>query len=145
MSSLVEITRNFVGKNFLHCSPSINDGLDCFTLCTEYLKTKGAKFDRDQKFKGEYVFHYKDIYAKDKFATMEMAADFLSSIMAEVKKGYEIAGDILVMRMKKLGKNHPIHFGINAGNDQVIVAIRDQKIKVLQKKLFEVIKVLRWE
>lgn len=142
---MIKASQKLVGKRFFHCSPSINEGLDCFTMCIEYLKMKGAEFSKNQEYKGYKIFDYKEIYAQDAFTTMQLAADFLSSIMREIKPGYEFAGDILIMRLKKFGRKRPLHFGICAGNGQVIVAVRDDSVRILNKKLFDVEKALRWE
>ncbi|GAG41397.1 unnamed protein product, partial [marine sediment metagenome] len=56
---------------------------------------KGAVIPENTRYNGQAIFKYKAIYKKDPFKTMQLAADYLSSMMQEVKIGYEVAGDIL--------------------------------------------------
>ena len=143
MKSLTKITSKLVGIEFKHCSPNMNEGMDCFRLCVEYLRMKGAVIPENTRYKRQAIFKYKTIYKKDAFKTMELAADYLSSIMQEVKVGYEVAGDILVMHTKKVFK-HPLHLGIDAGNDNVVIAILNSDVRVISKRLFYINKALRW-
>jgi hypothetical protein len=140
--SLAKITSRLVGIEFKHCSANMNEGMDCFRLCIEYLRMKGAVISEDTKYNGQAIFKYKTIYKKDAFKTMELAADYLSSIMQEVKVGYEVAGDILVMEMKK--RELPIQLGIEAGNEHVVIAVLNSNVRVISKRLFYIDKVLRW-
>jgi len=141
MKSLLEISKKFVGTKFILCS---NEGMDCFRLCIEYLKMKGAKIPDSTTYKGFNIFDYKSMYEIDPFKTMKLAEEFIASLTIEVKIGFEIAGDILKMKTKKIKNDLPSHFGIEAGNNQVIIAVIDDKIKVVNKNLFKVERVFRW-
>lgn len=144
MRPLSRITAKLIGIKFKHCSPHRSEGMDCFRLCIEYLRMCGAEIPEDTIYNGYGIFDYKKIYKEDPFKTMELARDFIASMTKEIKIGYEIAGDILVMHTKKM-TNLPLHIGIDAGNGQVIIAVRNESVKIVDKKYFHIEKVLRWD
>lgn len=138
---LARITSELVGTKYALGS---SDGMDCFKLCTEYLKIKGAKIPDDTMYKGHKIFDYKDMYQQSPLGTIKLAIEYLSHLTKEIKPGFEVAGDILVMHLKR-GKSKIPNLGIEAGNGFLITAINNNSIKVVSKKFFEIEKVLRWE
>lgn len=140
---MISISQKLVGLPFKHCSAGMNEGIDCFRLAIEYLRLKGAKIPEDTVFKGLPIFDYKGIYAENAERTMQLAVEFIESITKPIKVGFEIAGDILIMRMKKI-KNLPLNIGVNAGNNFVIVAVRGDVVRLVNKSFFYIDKALRW-
>jgi len=142
MTSLAEISKLLVGVKFKHCSTDRSQGYDCFTNIVMYLNMLGADISFETIFKG-VSFDYRKEYALNPHKTMDLAHEYIASITTEIKKGFERAGDILVLRTKRK-ENTPLHLGIDAGNGSAIVAIRDRDIKVLTKKIFIIERAYRW-
>ena len=139
---MAEITAKLVGKKFKHNSSDPEVGLDCFTNVMEFLKMKGKEVNKGEKFKGFDIFNYEAIYGEDPHGTMELAVEYLSTILEEVKIGFEVAGDILAIRFR-LTPSAPLGLAIDAGNGFLIIAVQDLDIKLVPKKHYRIIKAYR--
>lgn len=139
---LAKITTKLVGTKFKHCSMDKAQGLDCFTNVIEFLKMKELVVDSQTMFKGNKIFDYEKIYAADPHGTMELAVEYLSTILDAVKVGFEVAGDILIVRFR-LKPSDPLGIAIEAGNGSLIIAVIDENIQVVSKKYYRVLKVFR--
>lgn len=144
LKSFFKIASVLVGTKFQLCpQSSLHEGLDCFTLCIEGLRLQGAEIDVNTEYKGRCIFDYKNLFENDAEKAIELAIEYLESITEEVKIGREMPGDILIIKLKRKAQAIP-SLAIEGGNNNLILAIIDDKIRVRSKSLFKILKVLRW-
>jgi cell wall-associated NlpC family hydrolase len=142
---LAEVSAKLIGKPFIAGWKEYEDGkgLDCFTLVIEYLRLRGKVITGEYKFKGYKAKNYLKIYKESKVKGIGLVIGLLRTFMTEVHKNFTKAGDVLVIKNKKV-KDAIIHFGIECGNNRIIVAITDKQIEIMDKKYFEVIGAFTW-
>ena len=142
---LAEISAKLVGKPFIAGWEEYEEGkgLDCFTLIIEYLRLRGKIITGEYKFKEYKAKNYLEIYKESKVKGIGVVIGFFRTFMQEINKNFTNAGDVLILKNKKI-KTDIVHFGIECANSRVIVALTNDSIEVMDKKYFKVIGAFTW-
>ena len=143
--NLHQISSRLVGQKFAAGwkAYEAGEGLDCFTLVIEYLRLRGYEITGNQEYLGVKAKNYLRVYEESQVKGIGLVIGFFKSFLEKVKINYSLPGDILILKNKKI-KTDVIHFGVESGNDQVIVALNGLRVELLEKKYFEVIGAFTW-
>lgn len=134
--NLFSITSELVGTPYKLGGKSTE--LDCFSLITLYLSKRGITVPEDLVFDGHSINNYPAEYLDNPAKMMAVAVDYIASLTTEVPEGFEVAGDILFVRLED---NESLV--IAGGNGTIVAATQENGITVLGQSDYKVKRVFR--
>lgn len=114
---IAEITRAYISKPYALGTPG--QGLDCFSLVYDYLKTRMGDQIPDT-FRGLTLDTYGEVFQADPVGAKSIMVDFISEHLQEIPPGMAFAGDILLLQLT--GTDTMPFLAIHGGQSQAVAA-----------------------